>query len=137
MESSALKSDIISSMTNVCNLTGLSFLHSNGDKAKTLKSCDLKDRPSDLAYIKLSCCLDGAVIDQRVTQAPMDFQFCLKLPQSSYDTQSGSVIPLSSLTKTRKNGEKKSKSQVFNVLALSPLLFKRIDLSSYTRQSYY
>ena len=112
MESSTLKSAIISSMTDVCNLTGLSFLNSNGEKAKTLKSCDLKDRPSDLAYIKLVCCLDGSVIDQRVTQAPVDFQFCLKLPQSSYDTQSGSVIPLSSPTKTRKNSEMKSKSQV-------------------------
>ena len=58
MESSKLKSDSIASMTDVCNSTGLSFLNGNGDKAKTLKSCDLKDRSADLAYIDLGCYLD-------------------------------------------------------------------------------
>ena len=38
MESSKLKLDIVASMTDVCNLTGLSFLNGSGDKSKTLKS---------------------------------------------------------------------------------------------------
>lgn len=36
MESSRVKLDIIATMTDVCYLTGLSFVNSNGDKAKTL-----------------------------------------------------------------------------------------------------
>ena len=111
IDSIKLKSDIIASVTDVCNLAGLSFLNGSGDKAKTLKSCDLKDKSADLAYIELVCYLDGTVIDQCVTQAPVDYQFCLKLLQSAYNKSSGSIVPLSSPMSTRKIIIRKSQSQ--------------------------
>ena len=96
MESTLVKEKIMSSMTDIGNLAGLAFLHSDGKKAKNLASCDLKDRISDLNYIKLGCSLDGSAVDTRVCQSPIDFQFCLKLPQSLYNTGTGTVVPGSS-----------------------------------------
>ena len=59
MELIRVKEKIMASTTDISNLTGLAFLYSDGKKAKNLSSCDLKDRASDLAYIRLSCTLDG------------------------------------------------------------------------------
>ena len=73
MESTRVKKKIFSRMTVIDNLAGLAFLHSNGKKAKNLASCDLKDCASDMAYIRLSCTLDGKMVHTRVSQASIDF----------------------------------------------------------------
>ena len=96
MESTQVKERIISSMTDISNLTGLAFLHSDGKKAKNLASCDLKDCIGYLTYIKLGCTLDGSVVDTRVCHSLIDIQYFLKLPQSLYDTGTGLVVPISS-----------------------------------------
>ena len=98
-----MKDKIMDSMTDINNLVGLAFLHSDGKKAKNLASCDLKDRLIDLTYIKLGCTLDGSMVDTRVCQSPIDFQYCLKLPQSLYDTGTGSVVPISSPKRVTKD----------------------------------
>lgn len=66
MESTRAKENIISSIIDISNLTGLSFLYSDGKKAKNLASCDLKDRIGDLTYIKLRFTLDGSVVDTHI-----------------------------------------------------------------------
>ena len=111
MESTRVKEKIIGSMTDISNLSGLAFLHSDGKKAKNLTSCDVKDRVADLAYIHLICTLDGKETDARVCQAPIDFQYCLKLPQSLYDPSTRKIVPLSSPKRVTK--------RVFNPESLS------------------
>ena len=53
MESTKIKNSMISSMTDIGSLTGISFLLGNGSKSKSLVSCADKDRIEDLSYIKL------------------------------------------------------------------------------------
>jgi len=93
MESTRCKEKIIASMTDVNNLSGLDFLHSNSHKSKNLACYNKKDRYVNVTYIKLGCCIDGRHIIQHITQAPVNFQFCLKLPQSLYDNNIGNIIP--------------------------------------------
>ena len=102
MESNKVKADIIASMTDICNLSGLACIHSNGQKAKILNSCDLIDRFPDLAYIKLCCYLDGSLVYKRVIQAMIDFKFCIKSPQSSYYQKYVSIAAISSPINTKK-----------------------------------
>ena len=94
MESMKIKDTMVSSMTNIDTLSGISFLHGNGQKSKSLASGEAKDRIEDLCYIKLSCYLDGSTVDKRISQPGIDLQFCLKLPQSSYDPNTGDIISL-------------------------------------------
>ena len=91
--STRVKEKIISSMNNIGNLTDLVLLHSNSKKAKNLASCDLKDRASDLACIRLSFNLDEKAVDTRVSQASTDFQYSLNLSQSIYDPSTGMIVP--------------------------------------------
>jgi len=88
-------------MTNIENLSGISFLLGNGQKAKNLESCDLKHRIADLSYIKVVCCLDGKMKDMRIKQPAIDVRFCLKLPQALCDSESGVVEPVFTPTKTK------------------------------------
>ena len=63
MESTQIKESIVASMTGVENLSGLDFLHSGVQKYKSLASYDTNDHISDLACIKLGCCLADKNID--------------------------------------------------------------------------
>ena len=55
---------------------------------------NLKYRISDLSYIKVVYCLDGQMMDTRIKQSAVNTQFCLKLPQSLYDSDTGVVEPI-------------------------------------------
>ena len=109
MESNRIKETVIRSMTDFSNLTGLAFLQSNGSMAKNLTSSTLEHRHADLAFIKLGCCIAGNEIDERIQQNSMEVQFCLKLPQSSYDQHTGTVITLTSPSSRKKLFKPKDK----------------------------
>ena len=102
MESNRIKESIIASMTNYSNLTGLAFLHRNGSTAKNLAYSKIKNCHADLAFIKVGCCIDGNEINERIQQNSMEVQFCLKLPQSSYDQYTVTVVTLSSPSSRKK-----------------------------------
>ena len=80
VEANAVKKDIIENICNVSNLTGLVFLNSSGQVARNPSSIDNKDRTKYLAYLRLSCTLDTAGMDDRVKQESFCLGFCLKLP---------------------------------------------------------
>ena len=85
---------MVSSMTNIDTLSGISLLHSNGHTSKSLASFDAKDRIEDLCYIKLGFYFDDNTADKRISQPGIDIQFYFKLPQSSYDTSTGEIAVL-------------------------------------------
>jgi len=94
MESTRIKNKVIASVTNVENLSGTAFLLGSGQKDKDLESCELKHRIADLSYIKVVCYLDGKMNDKRIKQPVVNVQFCLKLPQSLYDSETGIFGPV-------------------------------------------
>ena len=53
IEATKIKNSMISSITDIGSLTGISFLLGHGSKFKILVSCADKDRIEDLSYIKL------------------------------------------------------------------------------------
>ena len=73
------------------NLTGLVFLKSDESATKGPKSVDIADRTEDLTFIHVCCTLQGPLIDNRIKQSPLSIQFCLQLPQSSYDSGSNTI----------------------------------------------
>ena len=64
-------------------------------KSKSLASCADKDRIEDLSYIKLGCYLSNTSVDDHISLAGMDLQYCLVLPQSSYDPGTADITALS------------------------------------------
>ena len=96
MESKVVREDILSCMTKVENLTGLAFLSSTGHTVKSLASVAIEDRLPDITFIKLACTLVGSTIDSRIEQNPFDVQFCLRLPQSFYNPETGDLTLTSS-----------------------------------------
>lgn len=93
MEPSKAKDDIISRITSIINLSGITFLHSSGNEAKYLGSEKINECIADLVYIKLFCHIDGKYMDVYILQAAIDVQFCLKLPQSLYDFSTDNIVP--------------------------------------------
>ena len=81
-------------MTDIETLYGVSFLHGTGHKSKSLVSYDAKDRIEDLSFIKLSYYLDSNTVDKRISLPGINLQYCLKLPQSSYDSSTGDITAL-------------------------------------------
>ena len=81
-------------MTNIDTLSGISFLHSNVHKSKSLASFDAKDRIEDLSYIKVGCYLDGTTMDKRISLPGIDLRYCLKLLHSSYDPSTEEITAL-------------------------------------------
>ena len=94
MEATRIKDSVVSSMTDILNLTGLAFIQSNGNQIQNLASSKLEDRKKDMAFIKLGCCIDGKAVDTRIDQPAIDIQYCLKLPQSSYNKITGKLVTL-------------------------------------------
>ena len=58
IESSKVKESFMSDLPNMHTLSGLLFLHSNGQKANNLASDDLKDRITDLAFFNWAAALE-------------------------------------------------------------------------------
>ena len=78
----AVKDHLMAQVFNISTLTGSAFLKSNGNQAKVPTSLDVANCTEDLSFVRVSCTLDGALIDPRVKQPPFVTQFCLKLPQA-------------------------------------------------------
>ena len=94
VEANVVKLEILSPIYNVSNLTGVSFLTSRGSQAETPVSIDNKDRTKGLAYIHLSRTMDAYDVDKIILQEPICLSFCLKLPQSSYNTSTGVITTI-------------------------------------------
>ena len=94
MESMKIKETVISHITDIDTMSGLFFLNSSGHTADILALCDVKYRIKDLVFIKLGCYLDGSTVGRHISQPGIDFQFCFKLPQSSYDPNTRDIIAL-------------------------------------------
>jgi len=81
---------------HVANLSGLAFLNSLGKRLK-VKSSELKDRPSDVAYFQFSCYLDAEQDDSSIKQPSFSTQLSLKLPQTVNDNTTGAIEGLNSV----------------------------------------
>ena len=115
MESSKIKDTMVSSMTDIDTLSGISFLHGNGHTYKSVTLCDAKDFIEGLCYINLGCYLDDNTVDKRISQPGIDIQFCLKLPQSSYDTSTGEITVLTTPgTPAKSTPHSPAKKLIFN-----------------------
>ena len=49
---------------------------------------DNADRTADMMYVRISCKLDASLSNSRISQEHFHVQLCLKLPQSSYNSNS-------------------------------------------------
>ena len=67
------------------NLVGTIFLKGSDNVAKVPASTSLNNRTDGLSFVRVSCTVNGTLVDSRIKQSPFHTQFCLKLPKSSYD----------------------------------------------------
>ena len=81
VKASEMKQTITDEVLIINNLVDNAILRSNGNLEKTPSLLYLKY----MVYIKFMCYLDASMLDKRVMQPLSNFQFCLKLSQSSYD----------------------------------------------------
>ena len=100
MEPGRVKDVVMLSLTNVSNLSNLTFLHNIGLHAKILVSTVLKYCIADLTFIKLGCCVDGKYINNYVLHSAVNVHFYLKLPQFPYNASAENIILLSSVFTT-------------------------------------
>jgi hypothetical protein len=66
----------------VCNLETRPFLSKNGNQIQ-LNTDFASKRPADLFYCSFDCTVNGAAIDNRITQPSLHFTFSLRLPQTT------------------------------------------------------
>ena len=69
----------------VTNLVGTTFFKCSDNVVKAPDSTALKDLIDHLSFMRVSCTVNGKLVNSRIKQSPFHTQFCLKLPQSSYD----------------------------------------------------
>ena len=58
IEAEVIKKTVLSSILNIVNLLGVSFLNGTGGTIKTPATTDKKYRTKDMIYIRLSCTID-------------------------------------------------------------------------------
>ena len=95
-EAMTVQSEVKLSATKLKFLEPVGFLDSHGKTMSPPESMDVADRPAGLNYVHLTCTLDGNAIDDRITQPPLSFDFCLKLRQSNHNKTTGEITPLGS-----------------------------------------
>ena len=97
--SEAAAKSVIANVCKINILEPLCFLSSSGRTLAITDPDDLDARPDDITYLRVRCNLDGKVVDKRVNRAePISFQFCLKLPQYLYDTNTKNVSPIAPIS---------------------------------------
>ena len=74
---------VMESVHDVRNLNAAAFVGATGNQL-TLVSGKLSDRPEGLSFFRFSFSLDPSSIDARISQKPVFFTFCLRLPQHRY-----------------------------------------------------
>ena len=85
-----VKSKIIAAATRVENLEPVTFLDAAGTPMD-VSDADISKRPEHIAFIQLTCRLQGNLIDKRVTQPDLHFGFALALPQYRKNNLTGAV----------------------------------------------
>ena len=78
----------------VTNLVGTTFFKCSGNVVKAPDSTALKDLIDHLSFVRVSCTVNGKLVNSRIKQSPFHTQFCLKLPQSSYDKATDKVTSI-------------------------------------------
>ena len=79
----------------VGNLEPLDFLISMGKVTNIEDASNLKIRPEDISFLRLSYVVDGVAIDNRVTKFNLlSFQFCPEMLQYIYDVEENTVTPV-------------------------------------------
>ena len=66
VEASDINKLVTSSVSCVSNLTGIVLLNSTGGATKAPALIQNKDRPKDLAFIRLSCTINASTMDNRI-----------------------------------------------------------------------
>ena len=86
----------------------------------SLQDCtDLIKRKGDMCFIRLSCEIDAAVIDDCIDQAgKLSVTFCLRLPSHSYNSNDGSVADSTPTKKQLPNPSKRSFLEELSVAAV-------------------
>ena len=85
-----VKSKIIAAATKVINLEPLTFLDAAGSPLD-VPDADITKRPEHITFIQLTCRLQGKLIDKRINQPDLHFDFALALPQYRKNNQTGVV----------------------------------------------
>ena len=91
-DATKVANDVSAAVFDVTNLQPMTCLDSTG-KTVSLQDCnDLVKRKGDMCFIRLSCEIDAAVIDNCIDQAgKLSVTFCLHLPSHSYNSNDRSV----------------------------------------------
>ena len=77
---------ILGHCLHVENLEPMAFLSSTGKSVTVDDVVDLSERPEDITFLRFRSLLDASKLDARVTKMPpLNFHFCLRLPQYIYD----------------------------------------------------
>ena len=77
---------LMESCITIPYLEPLTFLNSAGKVKSIDNTSELGSRPDDITFFKLRCTVDGASVDKRImSDCQSSFQFCLRLPQHTYD----------------------------------------------------
>ena len=100
-EVKAASKSISNHWLDIKTLQHLAFLSSEGKIVTVNGSAQLKDRSEDITYFRFKCDLNSHHFDSRVSQErELSLQFYLKLPQHSFNVDTGSIlaIKLSSTT---------------------------------------
>ena len=85
VEANKVKNEIMASVYDVSNLTGVAILGSSSQSTKTPASISNKYHTNELEFLRLSCTIDSNEVDCRINQEPLCLGFRLKLHQFSYD----------------------------------------------------
>ena len=73
---------ILQEALKINNLQPRFFLNKHGKEIKFDESL-VNNRPADLFYVSFDCTINAKSIDNRINQSPLQFNFCLNLPQTS------------------------------------------------------
>ena len=122
---------ILHNILQVEVLEPVAFLNSKSKEIAIGDPADLSTRPEDISFIKMRCTMDGESQDARVTRAnAVSFQFCLRLPQHSFDVASSVISTISTPVAHGKASTARSLNSCFS--ASSPTAADLLQPSSAT-----
>ena len=121
-ESTSAAKLIVDSILSIGFLDPVAWLTSGGNDIKIPDPADLSVRPADISYIRFRCQMNSSSVDARISTMPdLSFYFCLKLPQSTYNSANGTVTAIggSSIQGTC-SGVAQNLGKCFNVASNTP-----------------
>ena len=99
LEATDVKAKAIQSALDISNFVGTAFLNSTDCPAKVPSSLNMANMINNMIHIHLYCSMDASLMDKRVNQELLNFQFCLSLRQSSYEFSTKVVTEIYTLSK--------------------------------------